>query len=107
MKAKLISLTSMVVIFTIALSLVLSSATLNDYSATGWSSSNGQNSMPGIAKGLTQISSGANGTQKIWSFYCEGDGLCYLINGNNLMINHEPGPINGNSIQITIESTDE
>ncbi len=50
-----------------------------DWSDTGWTSSNGLNSVAGQASNLQPIPGG-------WSFYCSGDGICYQIIGGGLWI---------------------
>lgn len=69
-------------------------------SETGWISSNGQLSADGIAKELNRCTDDGNVT---FTFFCEGQGECYIIDGEELIINHEPGPVTGNCpmIQIT------
>jgi hypothetical protein len=63
-------------------------------SPTGWTSSNGLNTMPGQANNITVTPGGG------FTFYCEGKGTCYTIDGTSLEIN--PGSSVGGSF-ITIE----
>lgn len=49
------------------------------YSPNVWISSNGLNTLSGVASNVSLIPRG-------YSFYCVGTGICYIIDGPNLEI---------------------
>ncbi|MFA5512830.1 MAG: hypothetical protein WC313_10300 [Candidatus Kapaibacterium sp.] len=83
MKYKLLSLivSMMILASAVAYSLIA-------YSSSGWTSSTGAKYSIGKAYHLIELGNG-------YSFMCYGDGICFEIIGNTLIVNEAVGPSGG------------
>lgn len=75
-------------VIAILLAAIAFAYSLTGYSPTGWSSLTGATSSPGKAYNLIETGNG-------FTFFCEGNGVCFQIIGNNLEINEGNGSMGG------------